>query len=447
MSTRFERDADIRRVLVQRIRAGLWLLLLAIALFVAAYVPDGHVASRAILTVKAVQLATILAAFALLRGRVTWNSAVAVALVVLTEVCATTAVSGVLTAEVSSIFLLFTVLTLATATLLPWGVVPQIATVLAAGLSLVGNVAGAPAPPGGLASPTVAVLLAFATSIYIAHAFEQHRRARARAERDLRVSEARKAAIIESALDAIITVDAGGRIVEYNPAAERMFGHPRANVLGRALVDVLTPSGDGADQRNELTHHLTAGAGAALGRRIETTARRADGGTLPVELALLAIERDDGALRTGFVHDLTERNLAAEARTASTLARVGREMLSSLDSALLFERLGLLTTELLGGTRSATLVLDTAARSYIGGGIAPVPAAELSAVVQRAARDAVAVLDPAVATRLLGPAVGPTIAIALHEDGELVALHLTTRDIEADPFTPSRSTSPTASRR
>src|SRR5262249_22046860 len=163
--------------------------------------------SASILAVKAVQLATIVGAFALLRVGVSWRTAVGVALVVLAEVCVTTAVSGVLTAEVGSIFLLFTILTLATATLLPLGIVPQGATVLVAALSLAGNVAGAPAPPGGLAYPTVAVVLAFATSLYIAHAFEQHRRARARAERELRASEARKARIIEAALDAIVTVD------------------------------------------------------------------------------------------------------------------------------------------------------------------------------------------------------------------------------------------------
>src|SRR5207253_2727124 len=62
---------------------------------------------------------------------------------------------------------------------------------------------------------------------------------RKRVEEALRQSEGLKAAIVASALDCIVTMDTGGRIVEFNPAAERTFGHPRAAVMGKAVADAL----------------------------------------------------------------------------------------------------------------------------------------------------------------------------------------------------------------
>src|SRR3712207_966085 len=64
---------------------------------------------------------------------------------------------------------------------------------------------------------------------------------RKRAEESLRESEARKAAILEAALDAIVTIDHEGRIVEFNPAAERTFGYRRAAVVGQPLADLIIP--------------------------------------------------------------------------------------------------------------------------------------------------------------------------------------------------------------
>ncbi len=61
------------------------------------------------------------------------------------------------------------------------------------------------------------------------------------AEQALRISEARKATILEVALDCIITIDGDGRIVEFNPAAERTFGYARLDVLDKAMADLIVP--------------------------------------------------------------------------------------------------------------------------------------------------------------------------------------------------------------
>src|SRR5439155_660291 len=64
---------------------------------------------------------------------------------------------------------------------------------------------------------------------------------RRKAEEALRESEARKGAILESALDCILTMDGDGRITEFNPAAEKTFGYTRAEVIGKALDETIIP--------------------------------------------------------------------------------------------------------------------------------------------------------------------------------------------------------------
>jgi PAS domain-containing protein len=65
---------------------------------------------------------------------------------------------------------------------------------------------------------------------------------RRRAEAAVRISESLTAAILESALDAIITIDLGGRIVEFNPAAVRTFGYSRAEAIGKSMAELIIPT-------------------------------------------------------------------------------------------------------------------------------------------------------------------------------------------------------------
>src|SRR6266446_2564521 len=108
---------------------------------------------------------------------------------------------------------------------------------------------------------------------------------RRKAEEALRESEARKGAILESALDCIITMDGDGRITEFNPAAEKTFGYTRAEVIGKALDETIIPPSLRERHQHSLATHLATGATSLLGKRVETTAIRADGSEFPVELA------------------------------------------------------------------------------------------------------------------------------------------------------------------
>ena len=93
-------------------------------------------------------------------------------------------------------------------------------------------------------------------------------------------------AILDSALDCIITMDASGRVVEFNPAAERVFGYTREEAVGKELAELIIPVSLRERHRQGLKRYLKTGEGPVLGRRIEINALRADGSEILVELAI-----------------------------------------------------------------------------------------------------------------------------------------------------------------
>lgn len=122
-------------------------------------------------------------------------------------------------------------------------------------------------------------------------------------------SEARKAAMLEASLDAILTVDAGGRLVEFNRAAERTFGHRRADVLGRGMASLIIPP----EHREGMRRYLDGiRAATVVGRRLELSALRADGTAFPCEIAVVAIETDGPPLLTAYLRDVSDRVMARE---------------------------------------------------------------------------------------------------------------------------------------
>jgi PAS domain S-box-containing protein len=135
---------------------------------------------------------------------------------------------------------------------------------------------------------------------------------RKRTEQELRRSEARKTAILDSALECIVTIDHEGCITEFNPAAERTFGYRQDEVLGRQLADVIIPPALRARHRQGLARYLATGEARVLGRRIEMTAVRADGSEFPTELTITRIPLDGPPSFTGYMRDITERKRSEE---------------------------------------------------------------------------------------------------------------------------------------
>ena len=115
----------------------------------------------------------------------------------------------------------------------------------------------------------------------------------------LRALEARTSAILESALDCIITMDHHGRVVEFNPAAEQTFGYARAEVIGRQVADIIIPTSLREPHRHGLAHYLATGAGPILGQGLELMACRADGTEFPVALAVTRVDLPGDPVFTG----------------------------------------------------------------------------------------------------------------------------------------------------
>jgi len=134
-------------------------------------------------------------------------------------------------------------------------------------------------------------------------------------ERDsaLRESEARKGAMLDSALDGIISMDHEGKLIEFNPAAQKIFGYSRDQVLGKEMADLIIPSSLREGHRRGLAHYLATGYGPILGKRIELTAQRADGTEFPVELSIIRVGSAEPPTFTGFLRDITERKRVEEA--------------------------------------------------------------------------------------------------------------------------------------
>jgi PAS domain S-box-containing protein len=137
-------------------------------------------------------------------------------------------------------------------------------------------------------------------------------------------SEARQGAILEAAHDAIITMDSQLNIREFNPAAERMFGYARLDILGRN-AGLLLPPADRMRYIHELAEYFAHGTGALAERQIELRGLKADGSEFPLELSVVRVGAETRAVLTGFIRDITERRaLEEQLRQSQKLEAIGR---------------------------------------------------------------------------------------------------------------------------
>jgi two-component system sensor kinase FixL len=146
---------------------------------------------------------------------------------------------------------------------------------------------------------------------------------RVRLEDELGASEARWRAVIDSAVDGIVVIDAHGRVESFNPAAERMFGYAADEVLGRN-VDMLMPSPYREEHDTYLARYLATGRAKIIGSGREVQGRRKDGATFPLHLSVGQITIEGERKFTGILHDLTARvQMEGQLREQASLARLG----------------------------------------------------------------------------------------------------------------------------
>jgi diguanylate cyclase (GGDEF)-like protein/PAS domain S-box-containing protein len=171
---------------------------------------------------------------------------------------------------------------------------------------------------------------------------------------DRDASRKRKAAMLEAALDCVISIDHLGRIIEFNPAAERTFGWARADVIGGDMARLLIPERLRAGHRAGLERAAAVDASEALERRMESTAIRADGSEFPIELSLTRLPSEGPPAFTAFLRDITTQRKRAH---QLTFRATHDGLTKMLNSAAFMERLAVAARQANIGGRSDVAVL------------------------------------------------------------------------------------------
>jgi PAS domain S-box-containing protein len=173
-------------------------------------------------------------------------------------------------------------------------------------------------------------------------ALEQEVRTRQQAEIAAKNSQARNDAMLNVALDCVILMDAAGRIVQFNPAAERTFGYTESEAIGHPLADLIIPPDQREAHKIGLVRYLETGEESVMNRRLELTAIRKNGEEFPVEVAIAPICSEGAAMFAGYMRDITERR-----RSEAALAEYMRDLEHAHDTQRRNgEQLAALVTEL-----------------------------------------------------------------------------------------------------
>jgi PAS domain S-box-containing protein len=133
----------------------------------------------------------------------------------------------------------------------------------------------------------------------------------------LAASEARQRVILETALDAVISVDQNSRVTYVNSAFEQTFGYRAEEVIGRDLAETIVPPSLREAHRRGLVRYLETGQASILNRRIEMSAMRADGTEFPAEVSVTRTGLPGQSAFTGYVRDITDRQRAEQELRAS----------------------------------------------------------------------------------------------------------------------------------
>ena len=147
------------------------------------------------------------------------------------------------------------------------------------------------------------------------------------AEAALRDSEERIRAILQTAVEGIITIDERGTVESANPAAEKLFGYAASEIIGRN-VSMLMPSPYREEHDSYLSRYLQTGQAKIIGIGREVVGRRKDGTSFPMDLSVGEVRLAGRRMFTGILRDITVRRQAEQKLTemARTLAEKNKEL-------------------------------------------------------------------------------------------------------------------------
>lgn len=136
--------------------------------------------------------------------------------------------------------------------------------------------------------------------------------ARKLTEQALRHSEERLRKVIESAQEAFVSMDAEGIIIDWNPEAERTFGWPKAQAVGKSMAELIIPPRHREAHRRGFERFLKTGEARVLGQRLELTALHSGGHEFPIEFSTSVVLQDGEPLFHAFLHDISDRKRAED---------------------------------------------------------------------------------------------------------------------------------------
>ncbi len=130
--------------------------------------------------------------------------------------------------------------------------------------------------------------------------------------RDKDISSQWLLALVESALDGVITMDDKGRIIAFNPAAENIFGYSKDQVIGRRVSAMIVPEPNRKGHDQGLANYLKTGMEKMIGRRVEVSAMRADQTIFPAEMEVLSVQDETPAVFMAYIRDISKQKQAEQ---------------------------------------------------------------------------------------------------------------------------------------
>jgi PAS domain S-box-containing protein len=131
-------------------------------------------------------------------------------------------------------------------------------------------------------------------------------------ESQSRYNEALKTAITQASLDALVTIDDNSVILDFNSAAEQIYGYLRDEVIGRNVAEIVIPQSLREQHHSGMKKYLESGIGPVIGQRVQVPSVRRDGNEFAAELTVIPIQVEGRKLFTAFIRDITEQKAAEE---------------------------------------------------------------------------------------------------------------------------------------
>lgn len=148
------------------------------------------------------------------------------------------------------------------------------------------------------------------------------------------ISAALSEAIVRTSLDAIVIIDGDGRVVDFNPAAEQLFGYTRAEALGQEIGSLIIPAHHRAAHNEGMKRYLSTGISRVIGKRVELEAITRDGRIVPVELSIADVSVGEQRFFTAHLRDLQPVKAAQFEIERQRDALYQKEKLAALGSLL-----------------------------------------------------------------------------------------------------------------